>query len=71
MIVLLWINSDQIDKTTVRESDVQAVTEHWANGAGWSVVSVTATGDQVLIEATGPTPPPASPCSAATWMLRA
>ena len=31
---------------------------HWANDAGWSVVGVTATGDQVLIEATGPNPAP-------------
>lgn len=58
VIVPLWINSDQIDKTTVRESDVQAVAEYWANDAGWSVVGVTATGDQVLIEATGPKPAP-------------
>ena len=58
VIVPLWINSDRIDKTNVRESEVQAVAGHWADDAGWSVVGVTATGDQVLVEATGPTPAP-------------
>lgn len=58
VIVPLWINSDQIDKTTVRESEVQAVAEHWASDAGWSIVGVTATDDQVLVEATGPKPAP-------------
>jgi uncharacterized hydrophobic protein (TIGR00271 family) len=58
VIVPLWINSDRIDKTAVRESEVQAVAERWANDAGWSVTGVTATGDQVLIEATGPSPAP-------------
>jgi hypothetical protein len=57
VIVPLWINSDRIDKTNVRESEVQAVAGHWANDAGWSLVGVTATGDQVLVEATGPHPP--------------
>jgi hypothetical protein len=38
--------------------DVQAVAGHWASGAGWSVTGVTATGDQVLIQATGPNPAP-------------
>jgi uncharacterized hydrophobic protein (TIGR00271 family) len=58
VIVPLWINSDRIDKTNVRESEVQAVAEHWASDAGWSLVGVTATGDQVLVEATGPNPAP-------------
>jgi uncharacterized hydrophobic protein (TIGR00271 family) len=58
VLVPLWINSDRIDKTTIRQADVQAVAEHWANDAGWSVVSVTATGDQVLVDATGPRPAP-------------
>ena len=31
---------------------------HWADDAGWSVVGVTAAGDQVLVEATGPSPAP-------------
>jgi hypothetical protein len=59
LIVPLWINSDRIDKTSVRQSEVQAVAERWATDAGWSVTGVTATGDQVLIEATGPNPAPA------------
>lgn len=58
VIVPLQINSDRIDKTFVRQSEVQAVAERWANDAGWSVTGVTATGDQVLIEATGPNPAP-------------
>ncbi len=58
VIVPLWINSERIDKTSVRESEVQAVAEHWADDAGWSVVGVTATGGQVLVEATGPNPAP-------------
>lgn len=58
VIVPLWINSDRIDKTSVRQSEVQAVAERWANEADWSVIGVTATGDQVLIEATGPNPAP-------------
>jgi len=58
VIVPLWISSDRIDKTTTRQTDVQAVAAHWANDAGWSVMGVTATGDQVLVEATGPKPAP-------------
>jgi uncharacterized membrane protein len=58
VIVPLQINSDRIDKTAVRESEVQAVAERWASDAGWSVVGVTAPGDQVLVEATGPSPAP-------------
>jgi len=58
VIVPLWINSDRIDKTSVRQSEVQAVAERWANDADWSVTGVTATGDQVFIEATGPNPAP-------------
>ena len=72
----LWIDSERIDKTTIRPSDVQAVAEHWASEAGWSVIGVTATGDRVLVNATGPNPAPTSPCSARTltplawWPLR-
>jgi uncharacterized hydrophobic protein (TIGR00271 family) len=58
VLVPLWINSDRIDKTTIRQANVQAVAEHWANDAGWSVIGVTATGDQVLVDATGPRPAP-------------
>ena len=58
VIVPLTISSNRIDKTTIRQTDVQAVAEHWASGAGWSVTGVNATGDQVLIQATGPNPAP-------------
>jgi uncharacterized hydrophobic protein (TIGR00271 family) len=58
VLVPLWINSERIDKTAIRQSEVQAVAEHWASDAGWSVVGVTATGDRVLVDATGPRPPP-------------
>ena len=58
VIVPLSINSNRIDTTTVRQSDVQAVAEHWASDAGWAVVGVTAAGDRVLVEATGPNPAP-------------
>ena len=71
IIVPLTISSNRIDKTTIRQTDVQAVAQHWASGAGWSVTGVTATGDQVLIQATGPNPAPASPRSARTSTPRA
>jgi len=58
VLVPLWINSDRVDKTTIRQSDVQAVADHWANDAGWSVIGVVATGDRVLVDATGPRPAP-------------
>jgi hypothetical protein len=58
VLVPLWINSERIDKTTIRQSDVQAVAEHWASDAGWSVLGVTATGGRVLVNATGPKPAP-------------
>jgi uncharacterized hydrophobic protein (TIGR00271 family) len=58
VLVPLWINSDRIDKTTIRQADVQAVADHWANDAGWSVVGVTSTGNRVLVDATGPKPAP-------------
>ena len=58
VLVPLWINSDRVDKTTIRQSDVQAVADHWASDAGWSVIGVAATGDRVLVDATGPRPAP-------------
>jgi uncharacterized hydrophobic protein (TIGR00271 family) len=58
VIVPLQINSDRIDNTNARQSAVQAVAGRWANDAGWSVTGVTATGDHVLIDATGPNPAP-------------
>ena len=54
----MTISSNRIDQTSIRQTDVQAVAGHWASGAGWSVTGVTATGDQVLIQATGPNPAP-------------
>jgi arginine/lysine/ornithine decarboxylase len=54
----VWISSVRIEKTTIRQSNVQAVAEHWASDAGWSVVGVTATGNRVLVQATGPNPAP-------------
>jgi uncharacterized hydrophobic protein (TIGR00271 family) len=58
VIIPLHINSDRIDSTNVRQSEVQAVADRWADDAGWSVTGVTATGNQVFIEATGPNPAP-------------
>jgi len=58
VIVPVWISSDRISRTSIRQSDVQAVAEHWASDAGWSVTGVNATGDRVLVEATGPNPAP-------------
>ena len=58
VIVPLTINSDRIDRTNVREADVQAVADHWAAASGWSVVGVTAEGDRVFVDATGPSPSP-------------
>ena len=57
----MTISSNRIDQTTTRQSDVQAVAQHWASDASWSVTGVTATGDQVLIQATGPNPAPSLP----------
>ena len=58
VIVPLRINSERIDKTTLLQSEVQAVAEHWASDADWSVAGVTATGNQIFIEVTGPSPAP-------------
>jgi uncharacterized hydrophobic protein (TIGR00271 family) len=58
VLVPLWINSDRVDKTTIRQSEVQAVADQWASDAGWAVIGVTATGDRVLVDATGPRPAP-------------
>jgi hypothetical protein len=58
VIIPLWINSDRINKTTIRQNAVQAVAEQWASEAGWLVDGATTKGDQVLVEATGPSPAP-------------
>ena len=58
VIVPLQINSERIDRTSVRQADVQAVADRWAATAGWSVGGVTAQGDRVFVDATGPNPAP-------------
>jgi uncharacterized hydrophobic protein (TIGR00271 family) len=58
LLVPLWINSDRVNKTTILQSEVEAVAEHWANDAGWSVVTVSTANDQVLVSTTGPAPAP-------------
>jgi uncharacterized hydrophobic protein (TIGR00271 family) len=54
----LGINSTHTDRTTVRTTDVQAVASHWADAAGWSVLSVASAHGKVLVQATGPDPAP-------------
>jgi uncharacterized hydrophobic protein (TIGR00271 family) len=58
VIVPLWINTDRIDKTTVRESEVQAVSQQWATSAGWAVLGVSTRNGVVLVDAAGPAPAP-------------
>jgi len=58
VIVPLWANSDRIDHTTRSEAGVGAVAERWVNPAGWAVLSVSARGDQVFVDVTGPPPGP-------------
>jgi uncharacterized hydrophobic protein (TIGR00271 family) len=58
VLIPLWTNSDRVDKTTIRQSSVQAVAEEWAHDSGWLVIGVTTRGDQVLVDATGPNPAP-------------
>ena len=58
VVIPLAINSRRTDATTVRQQDVQAVAQHWADKAGWAVVAVSASGNQILIRATGPDPAP-------------
>jgi len=58
VLIPLWTNSDRVDKTTIRQSSVEAVAEAWANGSGWSVNGVTTWGNQVLVDASGPSPAP-------------
>ena len=58
VLVPLSINSNRVDKTMVRQSEVQAVADRWANDAGWSVLAVIATDDRVLVDVTGPDPVP-------------
>ncbi len=59
VIVPLKLDTDRIDQTLVRQTDVQAVADHWASTAGWTVTGVAADGSAVLVDATGPLPEPA------------
>jgi uncharacterized hydrophobic protein (TIGR00271 family) len=58
VIVPLWINSEHFDRSNIQLTGVQAVADHWANGAGWSVLGVSNAGQKVLIDTTGPSPSP-------------
>jgi uncharacterized hydrophobic protein (TIGR00271 family) len=58
VLVPLWGNSERIDKTATRQSDVREVAEQWASDAGWSIVAVIARDNVVLVAATGPRPAP-------------
>jgi uncharacterized hydrophobic protein (TIGR00271 family) len=59
VIVPLRANSDRVDQTYTRQAGVGAVAERWVSTAGWVVVGVTAKGDGVLVDVTGPEPRPA------------
>jgi len=58
VMIPLTINSNRVNRSTVRESDVSAVAGRWANASDWSVVGVTSSGNRVLVDATGPNPAP-------------
>ena len=58
VIIPLWTNSERVDQTNSRVAGVTAVADRWAGAAGWSVVGVTAAGDSVYVDATGPSPAP-------------
>jgi uncharacterized membrane protein len=58
VIVPLTISQNRIDRTTIREADVTAVANRWAETAGWDVLGVNARGNRVFVDATGPNPAP-------------
>jgi uncharacterized hydrophobic protein (TIGR00271 family) len=58
VVVPLWVNSEHFDQSSIRATGVEAVTDHWADSAGWSVLGVSHVDSRVLVEATGPAPPP-------------
>jgi uncharacterized hydrophobic protein (TIGR00271 family) len=60
VVIPLAINSRRTDATSVRQQDVQAVAQHWADEAGWAVVAVSSSGQEILIRATGPEPAPST-----------
>jgi uncharacterized hydrophobic protein (TIGR00271 family) len=58
VLVPLSINQNHIDAAMARQSEVGAVAKQWAGNAGWSVEGVTARGNLVLVNVTGPNPAP-------------
>jgi uncharacterized hydrophobic protein (TIGR00271 family) len=58
VIVPLWVNSQHFDDRSIQLTGVQAVADHWADTAGWSILGVSNNDNQVLIDATGPSPAP-------------
>jgi uncharacterized membrane protein len=56
--VPLWVNSEHFDRNNVRLTGVEAVADHWANDAGWSVLGVNNVGNQMLVDVTGASPSP-------------
>jgi uncharacterized hydrophobic protein (TIGR00271 family) len=56
--VPLWVNSEHFDQNNVRLTGVEAVADHWANSAGWSVVGVNNVDNQMLVDVTGESPSP-------------
>jgi hypothetical protein len=56
--VPLWINSEHFDQSSIRLTGVEAVADHWANAAGWSVLGVNNVGNQMLVDVTGASPSP-------------
>jgi len=58
VIAPLWVNSERFDQSNIRLTGVEAVADHWASNAGWSVLGVSNNKDDVLIDVTGPKPSP-------------
>lgn len=58
VMVPLWINSQHFDRGSIRLTGVQAVADHWAKSAGWSVTGLGVSGARVFIDAVGPNPAP-------------
>ncbi|HEY4266559.1 MAG TPA: DUF389 domain-containing protein [Galbitalea sp.] len=56
--VPLAFTSVSTTSNQLSEQSVQAVATRWSSRVGWDVVSVTTSGDQTVIRATGPLPKP-------------
>lgn len=67
VIVPLSVNSDRVNKTTIRQSEVQAVAEQWAAGRAGSWPASPPRASRYWSRLPVPAPPPASPGSAAIW----